>query len=144
MKKIIVVLLIVIVIIEASVMIFNDCYAGHLFSELSGVPLPDSTQILSYQYLAGKVLGNSNGIQFVVVLLLDTDASADEILARYHEQFPECRLEPYGSSQLSQMLGYEKEACHTNQYVLSLVIDEESPGHSRLPFGLLSLDIRAH
>ena len=64
----------------------NDYAAMKTAKQVADIPLPEQTECMESVYLAGKLTGNGNGMQYFGAILVKSDLSVDE-LAVYYQNF---------------------------------------------------------
>lgn len=65
---------------------YNDYVASKTAKAIISVPLPDNTQLVESKSLAGKLVGNGNGMQYFGAVLIKSSLSLDE-LKQYYSGF---------------------------------------------------------
>ncbi len=70
-------------IFSVAVMFVNDIVANKPEKELLNFPLPEKTQLVESNSVAGKLYGNGNGMQYIGQLLVTTELSEEELYAHY-------------------------------------------------------------
>ena len=61
----------------------NDYAAMKTAKRAVDIPLPKQTEYIESAYLAGKLTGNGNGMQYFGAILVKSDLSVDELAAYY-------------------------------------------------------------
>ena len=83
LKKLLVVIIFIVVIsISLFVVVIplaNNYYAKQVEKELRETPLPENTEIIDSVSLAGKLVGNGNGVQYFGVILLKSKLSLNDL-----------------------------------------------------------------
>ncbi len=100
MKKLLITIILIVVIIFLSVLvaapIVNDNIAKKTADKLVDLPLPSNTEFIEIVYLAGKLVGNGNGMQYFGAILIKSGLSLEE-LKEYYLKFAkdewECMVE---------------------------------------------------
>ena len=69
-----------------SIPIVNDITALKVACDLKDIPMPENTEYVEKVFLAGKLSGNGNGMQYYGAILLKSDLSLDE-LQTYYKSF---------------------------------------------------------
>ncbi len=100
MKKLLITIILIVVIIFLSVLvaapIVNDNIAKKTADKLVDLPLPSNTEFIETVYLAGKLVGNGNGMQYFGAILIKSGLSLEE-LKEYYLKFAkdewECMVE---------------------------------------------------
>ena len=83
--KIIIALLLLPLILDVSIMLANDIIANKPEKELLNFTLPERTQLVESNSVAGKLYGNGNGMQYIGQLLVVSELSAEALYAHYSE-----------------------------------------------------------
>lgn len=63
---------------------WNDCIAKKIMEKLISIPLPDRTEFVDGRSIAGNLVGNGNGMQYLGVIELKSELSGDD-LREYYE-----------------------------------------------------------
>lgn len=63
----------------------NDLIARAFEKELLSCPLPPATQIIESTSVAGKMIGNGNGMQWFGILLVKSDLDETQLSEWYHQ-----------------------------------------------------------
>lgn len=100
MKKLLITIILIVVIIFLSVLvaapIVNDNIAKKTADKLVDLPLPSNTEFIETVYIAGKLVGNGNGMQYFGAILIKSGLSLEE-LKEYYLKFAkdewECMVE---------------------------------------------------
>ena len=83
LKKLLVVIIFIVVIsISLFVVVIplaNNYYAKQVEKELRETPLPENTEIIDSVSLAGKLVGNGNGVQYFGAILLKSKLSLNNL-----------------------------------------------------------------
>lgn len=83
LKKLLVVIIFIVVIsISLFVVVIplaNNYYAKQVEKELRETPLPENTEIIDSVSLAGKLVGNGNGVQYFGAILLKSKLSLNDL-----------------------------------------------------------------
>lgn len=64
----------------------NDAIAESVENDLVALPLPADTQLVDSYSSAGKLVGNGNGMQYLGVLIIESDLSTAELTSYYADQ----------------------------------------------------------
>lgn len=86
MNKAIIVFLVVIVLIVGfiiSIPLVNNYSANNVEQELLRIALPDNTEMIESLSIAGKVVGNGNGMQYFGAILIKSEHTLDELFNYY-------------------------------------------------------------
>ena len=86
-----VILAFIIVFIMSLILIpfINDNIAGKVAKQLVEFPLPDDTEFIEKQSMAGKLTGNGNGMQYLGVILIKSELSLKELKKYYSDYYKE-------------------------------------------------------
>ncbi len=125
--------------------IINNRMAKAIETKLRTTKLPSQTQIIDSISIAGKLVGNGNGMQYFGAILVKTELSEEE-LKEYYQEKAESEWEYLIEKQTSNKI----EVIEHGDYVFRKVKGEklqqcyiiyswESPKNN-----LLNLDIRGH
>ncbi len=147
MKKIIIAIIIILLILMFifAIPITNNIMAKEIETKLKTTKLPPQTQIIDSISIAGKLVGNGNGMQYFGAILVKTELSKEE-LKEYYREKAENEWEYLIEKQTSNKI----EVIEHGDYVFKKVKGEnlnqcyiiyswESPKNN-----LLNLDIRGH
>lgn len=103
MKKVLVAIILIVVFIFLSVLvaapIINDNIAKKTANKLADLPLPNNTEFIEMVYIAGKLIGNGNGMQYFGAILIKSELSLEE-LKEYYLQFAKNEWECVVESQI--------------------------------------------
>ena len=83
----VIVLIVILFLLLVSTPIINNTIASNIEKTLVKTPLPDNTELCDSLYVAGKIKGNGNGMQFFGAILIKSSLSIDELdnyYAKYH------------------------------------------------------------
>ena len=128
-----------------AVPIANNAIAYGMEKELLALPLPEGATVVSSVSVAGKLIGNGNGMQYFAAVLLESDrplAELQEHFAAYAEKNdrPYLVVRQEGeriAAVENQTLTFRKTA--ENGYVLYFYDNSRRPMQ-----GWLDLDLRGH
>lgn len=84
--------------------IYNDSVAQKIADDLAALPLPSDTILLEQTSLAGKLVGEGNGMQYFGAILIQSGLPQDALQAHYAPFAPNswsCQVAPQTSSSLS-------------------------------------------
>ena len=83
MKKLLITIILIVVIIFLSVLvaapIVNDNIAKKTANKLVDLPLPSNTEFIETVHIAGKLVGNGNGMQYFGAILIKSGLSLEEL-----------------------------------------------------------------
>ncbi len=148
MKKVIIILILILlslIILSAlfiiSIPIVNDLTAKSLEIKLLNTALPPQTEVLQSLSHAEKMSGAGNGMQYIGVLLIESELSLEELTNHYTSQNPKIKIKPQKSEEITitDMPAFsfdEKTEFSDKTYVVYLW------GKGIPPFD--ALDIRGH
>ena len=144
MKKGSIPVLIVIVIlvgVVVSVPLVNDLSAKRVEKQLREIPLPHNTEIVEAMSMAGKLVGNGNGMQYFGAVLIRSEQTLEELFVYYFQKNPAIVVKEQKTQKI-EWVEHENLSFHTN------ITDEEDYyivylfGSGIAPFS--QLDIRGH
>ena len=84
-SRVIIILTLILLIPNMCIMLTNDIIANKPEKELLNFTLPERTQLVESNSVAGKLYGNGNGMQYIGQLLVTSDLSEEELYAHYSE-----------------------------------------------------------
>ncbi len=84
-SKVIIILVLIILIPNMCIMFLNDIIANKPEKALLNFTLPEKTQLVESNSVAGKLYGNGNGMQYIGQLLVTSELSEEELYAYYSE-----------------------------------------------------------
>lgn len=67
----------------------NDNIASKVAGKLVEIPLPDDTEFIEKQSIAGKLTGNGNGMQYLGIILIKSELSIKELKKYYSDYYKE-------------------------------------------------------
>lgn len=76
----------VIFVLILAISISNDLMAKNVVKKIEDTPLPERTEYVESVYLAGKLVGNGNGMQYFGAILIKSEQSLDELM-KYYEDY---------------------------------------------------------
>lgn len=89
-KKIIIaittILCVTLILFIVAIPVVNDNVAKKTAEDILSVPLPEKTDYIESKYLAGKLVGNGNGMQYFGAILIKSRLTLDE-LQRYYSGY---------------------------------------------------------
>ena len=77
------VLILLPILLYTGIVIANNCIADSIEKDLRAIELPENTRLVESVSIAGKVLGNGNGMQYIGVILVESDMSPEELEEYY-------------------------------------------------------------
>ena len=83
MKKLRIILisfLILIVLFYGSIYIINNIVAKRMERQLLECELPHNSELIDSASIAGKILGNGNGMQYFGIILIKSEMNENELL----------------------------------------------------------------
>lgn len=83
---------------------YNDSVAKKIADDLAALPLPSDTILLEQTSLAGKLVGEGNGMQYFGAILIQSSLPQGALQAHYAPFAPNnwsCQVAPQTSSSLS-------------------------------------------
>ena len=86
------VLLLIPVMLYGFVVLKNNAIAKALEQELQTTPLPEDAILLDSVSIAGKLVGNGNGMQYMGSILIATDMSEEELQDFYGKTFENVQI----------------------------------------------------
>lgn len=134
-----------------SVMFVNDIIANKPEKELLNFILPEKTQLVESNSVAGKLYGNGNGMQYIGQLLVTTELTEEEIYAYYSALDEWIVIKKQDSPVISEYFPKDKFKnfdSTKNNYMVELV--RYNPGtydtylSENFFWKMLDFDIRAH
>ena len=87
MKKLRIILisfLILIVLFYGSIYIINNIVAKRMERQLLECELPPNSELIDSASIAGKILGNGNGMQYFGIILIKSEMNENELLQWYN------------------------------------------------------------
>lgn len=151
MKKIIKIIIIIILIlliafgIPLYIKIGNDIIAKKIEVGIKNTKLPDNTEIIDSISIAGKLVGNGNGMQYFGAILIKTELSEFE-LNQHYKQYKNKKLDYNIRKQTSDKI----ELIELGSYKFKKFEEDEKEKYYIIySWGsnnneLLNLDIRGH
>lgn len=70
-------------LLYTGVVIANNCIADSVEKDLRAIELPENTRLVESVSIAGKMFGNGNGMQYIGVILVESDLSLEELTEYY-------------------------------------------------------------
>lgn len=143
MNKAIIVFLVVIVLIVGfiiSIPLVNNYSANNVEQELLRIALPDNTEMIESLSIAGKVVGNGNGMQYFGAILIKSEKTLDELSAYYSNKLDGILVKEQKSKEIEFTHGDVSFSSNINEegnYFIVYLF-----GDGIFPFS--ELDIRGH
>lgn len=144
MKKIFIAFVIIFVLFVGfivSVPLVNDCTAKNVEKQLVEAALPDNTEVIESLSMAGKLVGNGNGMQYFGAVLIKSEKSLDELSACYLQEIPYAVVKEQKSQTIEcvehRELSFKAPLTETEDYFIVYLF-----GSGNFPFS--DLDIRGH
>lgn len=152
-SRVIIILTLILLIPNMCIMLTNDIIANKPEKELLAFALPEKTELVESNSVAGKLYGNGNGMQYIGQLLVTTELTEEELRA-YYEEYDGINGEIQVKKQDSPVIyeyfpkhEFKKFDSSKNNYMIELV--RFNPGTFDTYFEnffwkLLDWDIRGH
>ena len=144
------VLLLIPVMLYGFVVLKNNAIAKALEQALQTTPLPEDAILLDSVSIAGKLVGNGNGMQYMGSILIATDMSEEELKDFYGKTFENVQIRKQEAPAIDfiDRKGYSFELFlqypGSNQYSVTLWGSAKDAGISGWIADLLDLDLRGH
>ena len=74
------------IVLIFSIPISNNMVAKNTAKRIEELPLPEKTEYIERAYLAGKLVGNGNGMQYFGSILIKSELPLEE-LTKYYESY---------------------------------------------------------
>lgn len=123
--------------------IINNITAVNVMNDIRSIPLPEDTEIVETFSRAEKLVGNGNGMQYLGIILIQSDLSLDE-LDQYYSAYRENQWNYIVEEQVTQELGII-------EYGSFLFNTDVSDGHFYIVYSwgdglplLRDIDLRGH
>ncbi len=134
-----------------AIMFVNDIVANKPEKELLNFALPEKTQLVESNSVAGKLYGNGNGMQYIGQLLITSELTEEELYAHYSALDEWIVIKKQESSVISEYFPKDKFKnfdSTKNNYMVELVRYNSGTYDSYLSenffWKLLDCDIRGH
>lgn len=88
---------VLLLIVSVGIPIANNAIALRVEKSIKALPLPENTKLIDSTSVAGKLVGNGNGMQYFGAVLIQSTLSEEEIkihYAKYRESLDDCLVEP--------------------------------------------------
>ena len=83
--------------------IYNDHVAKNLVRELYQIPLPGKTELIEEKYMAAKLCGNGNGMEYFGALLIKSDLTQNDLNSYYTRFGENYYVEPQNDNRIKQI-----------------------------------------
>lgn len=120
-----IVLIFFVIVFLVSAPTVNDHVANKIGESLEGIPLPENTELVETKSLAGKLVGNGNGMQYLGVILIKSELTLDELkdyYAKYADYEWECIVEKQDSKQIKVIehgsVEFQEDVCENGYYIV--------------------------
>jgi len=146
---VVIVLFLLSILFEVSIFITNNCIADSIEKALVKYELPTDTVLVDSTSIAGRVMGNGNGMMYLGSILVKTDLSKEELQEYYSRDFDIVEIRRQNSESMP-----ENADCYNFEYFSDMEVNTyysincwDSKRNEK--FGdfisdLLDLDIRGH
>ena len=149
-RRIIRILMVVIgmflLLVALGIPVINNAIALGVEKELKAHPLPADTQLIESTSLAGKLMGNGNGMQYFGGILVKTERTTEELLSHYggdsSQLFRSVWVIPYdnmGDDNVARHLPFSTKEGGDGYYIVYRCSSDKRPLQ-----GWLDLDMRGH
>lgn len=134
-------------VIALAIPVANNAVALGVENELKQIPLPEQTELVESTSVAGKLIGNGNGMQYFGAILIKSDLPVDQLNAHYaaYRADPfDCMVEQQTSASIEAggmngTLSFRAEPEVTGYYVVYSWGDAPD-----WLWDILNLDLRGH
>ena len=151
LRKRFLLLLIVIALLAlgySGIVLTNNYLAQRIEEELEAYQLPPKTSLVDSLNVAGKLVGNGNGMQYMGAILVESELSREELLAYYSGQFEYIEVREQTSADIAfENAGHFRFGGYVDGKSYYSVIcwdDNRKEMVGNFVGGLLDLDIRGH
>lgn len=158
MKKKWLILVIVIAVLLVSspiaaymgIVVVNNGIANHVEKELKSYPLPADTIFLDSVSIAGKLVGNGNGMQYMGSVLVVSDWDQEQLYEYYSQAFDNVEVRKQESQVIDfiDQSGYNFELYgdpnHHDHYSITCWGSPADVGLDKLATVLVYMDLRGH
>ncbi len=149
--KVITVLILLPLIFDITVMFVNDLIANKPEKEILSFSLPEKTQLVESNSVAGKLYGNGNGMQYIGQLLVTSELTEEELRAYYYSVDEEIHVKKQDSAVIYEFFPnqeFKNFDSSKNNYMIELVRFNPGTSDSYMSenffWKLLDWDIRGH
>lgn len=129
------------------IVITNNVIANRMEKELKSTPLPESTVLMDSFSLAGKLVGNGNGMQYMGSILVVSHLSKEELYDYYSEAFDYVEVREQETQKIdfinSQEYSFELfgDPQHHDHYSVTCFKSQDTDDLAGI---LLNLDLRGY
>ena len=143
--------LIIIILFNTIIYIVNNNIANGLKYKLLECPLPPNSELIDSASIAGKILGNGNGMQWFGIILVNSDITKDELSEWYksHVDYKHTDTIYVFKQESSEILkgsnyffNFYSDKC--NCFQVQLFRNSAVGTESSIWESLLNLDLRGH
>lgn len=135
-------------ILYLGIFVANNSIANQVEKELKAYPLPDETVLVESLSIAGKLIGNGNGMQYLGAILITSDRSLYEIEEHYKSEFEYIEVLNQNSEKIESISpyarGFNKFDAGSNETYYAVLcwgpLEEKNSSLSPL----LDFDLRGH
>ncbi len=137
-------------ILYSGIVIANNAIAKDIERTLKEAPLPEDTVLLDSISIAGKLVGNGNGMQYMGSILIISDLSAEELQDFYGKTFENVQVRQQKTPMIdfinTNTYSFELygDPNHSNHYSITCWESAKDAGASGWIATLLNLDLRGH
>ena len=132
----------------------NNGIANHVEKELKNYPLPEETVFMDSISIAGKLVGNGNGMQYMGSILLVSDLTEEELYEYYSQSFSYVEVRKQETQALDFIhnnRGFEpycfelfSDPAHQDHYSITCWGSPKDVGLERFSTVLVNMDLRGH
>ena len=127
----------------------NNGIANHVERELKNYPLPEKTIFMDSVSIAGKLVGNGNGMQYMGSILVVSDLTEEELYEYYSQSFDNVEVRKQESHVIDfvntdycfELFGDPKYHDH---YSVTCWGSPKDVGLERFSAVLMNVDLRGH
>lgn len=149
-KILIAIVIILPIVLYIAIVITNNGIADKIEKKLTSHEMPDNTVLVDSISVAGKLVGNGNGMQYMGSILVESDLSTEELKEYYSSEFDYIEVRKQATAELDfinpdnySFSGFKAEA-EKPYYSVTCWDDKRAKTFSGFIEGLLDLDIRGH
>ena len=129
----------------------NNGIANHVEKELKNYPLPEETVFMDSISIAGKLVGNGNGMQYMGSILVVSDLTEEELYEYYSQSFQYVEVRKQASQSIDfihNKHGYSFELfgdpAHHDHYSITCWGSPKDVGLESFSTVLVNMDLRGH